>query len=311
MRLLFLGSGEFGLPTLQHLCTRHEVAAVISQPDREAGRHRRLTPTPIAKWAAENGLAVLKSGDVNAPDFIAQVKALGAEASIVIAFGQKLSEPLIAAMGNPVVNLHGSLLPRWRGAAPVNWAILGGDRRSGVSVISLAQRMDAGLIYAQSSLDIDPNETAGELHDRLAALGPDAVGRVLDDAAAGRLKGETQDESLATRARKLSKADGTIDWSATAEEIRRRVHGLTPWPGVKVTWFRAADGAEQPLAILRVRAEQGTNQDADPGTVLEGGRVAAGDGVVKLVEVQPPGGVAMSIADFTRGHRMRAGDRVG
>lgn len=308
MRLLFLGSGEFGLPTLQALHAQHQIISVISQPDREAGRNRKLTPTPIAQWAAAHGLPVLKSDNVNTPEFIAALTALRPDAAIIIAFGQKLSDELIAAMGNPVVNLHGSLLPRWRGAAPVNWAILGGDERAGVSVISLAQRMDAGLVYATSAIDIGTEETAGELHDRLASLGPDVILRVLDDARAGRLRGQVQDESLATRARKLSKADSAVDWNTSALDVRRRVHGLTPWPGVRATWRRIADNKELPISILRVRAEPGFPHRATPGTVLEGGRVAVPDGAVQLLEVQVPGGKAMAIDAFECGHRLQPGD---
>lgn len=310
MRLLFLGSGEFGLPTLQRICDKHEVVAVITQPDREAGRHRKLTPTPIAQWAEQRRLTVLKSEDVNAPAFIEQVRSLRPDMAVVIAFGQKLGEPLIAALGSLAVNLHGSLLPRWRGAAPVNWAILGGDTVTGVSVISLAQRMDAGLIYATAQTPIDPNETAGELHDRLAALGPDVVERVLEDAAAGRLAGVVQDESLATKARKLSKADSVVDWNMSPDEVRRRIHGLTPWPGVRTTWHRMVDGSEQPLALLRVRSLPTETPSAVPGTLLEGGRVAVKHGCVQLLEVQLPGGKAMNIDAFTRGHRLTPGDRL-
>jgi len=310
MRLLFLGSGEFGLPTLQRLCDKHDVVAVITQPDREAGRHRKLTPTPIAQWAEQHRLAVLKSEDVNTPAFIEQVSSLRPDMAVVIAFGQKLGEPLIVAMGSLAVNLHGSLLPRWRGAAPVNWAILGGDTVTGVSVISLAQRMDAGLIYATSQTAIDPNETAGELHDRLAALGPDVIDRVLEDAASGRLVGVAQDESLATKARKLSKADSVVDWNMSPDEVRRRIHGLTPWPGVRTTWHRATDGSEHPLSLLRVMSLSTETPSASPGTLLEGGRVAVKNGCVQLLELQLPGGKAMGVDAFTRGHHLTPGDRL-
>ncbi len=199
MRLIFLGSGEFGLPTLRRLHEHHAIAAVVSQPDRPAGRRRQDTPTPIAAWAQTTGITVLKPMDVNAPDVVSQLTALKPDAAVVIAFGQKLGDPLIAGLGGLAVNLHASLLPKLRGAAPINWAILNGERETGVTIISLAQRMDAGLIYAQQATPIDPRETAGELHDRLAQLGPSLIESVLAQWKEGKLAGRAQDEAHATR----------------------------------------------------------------------------------------------------------------
>jgi len=282
---------------------------VISQPDRPAGRHRKLTPTPIAAWAEAAGIRVFKSDNVNTPEFVASVAALKADAAVVIAFGQKLGEPLIAALGGLAVNLHASLLPKYRGAAPINWAMLSGEHETGVSVISLAQRMDAGLVYATAKTPIDPRETAGELHDRLAKLGPDAVARVLADFAGGKLVGQPQDEAHATKAPKLSKADAKVSFDATADMIRRRVHGLTPWPGVTVGWKRQG-GEVTPLILLRVAAEPDMLHDAPLGQVLDGTRVAVRDGAVELLEVQLPGGRPMSAADFARGHKFAPGDML-
>jgi methionyl-tRNA formyltransferase len=314
MRLIYLGSGEFGLPTLQRLHEVHEVAAVVTQPDRPAGRGRGLTPTPIGAWAAGAELPLLKVSDANSADVVEKVAGFGADAVVVVAFGQKLSPGLIEALGRLTVNLHASLLPKYRGAAPINWAIINGEAVTGLSVISLAQRMDAGLIYGQAQAPIDPQETAGELHDRLAAMGPDLVCRVLAEFAAGTLQGRPQDDTFATRAPKLSKADGWADFNATAEEVRRRVHGLTPWPGVTVTWRPAGDGAGRPLKLLRVgvlpRSQTGGQAPAPPGTVLDGLAVATGDGAVSLLEVQAPGGRPMAIDAFARGHGLRPGDRL-
>ena len=216
MRLILLGSGAFGLPTFKHLHAHHDVCAVISQPDRPAGRKRQLTATPVAQWAADVGLPTFKPDDANAPQTVAQLAAYKADAAVVIAFGQKLSPLLIDALGRLVVNLHASLLPKYRGAAPINWAMIHGEQATGVSVISLAQKMDAGLIYATAQTPIDPLETAGELHDRLAALGPAVVSDVLRAFADGSLRGVPQDERLATRAPKLSKADGHVDFTQDA-----------------------------------------------------------------------------------------------
>lgn len=327
MRILFLGSGEFGLPTLSALRDRHEVLAVVSQPDRPAGRHRRLTPTPIAQWALEQGLSVIREEGVNRPEIVARLASLRPEASVVIAFGQKLGEPLIAALGRLTVNLHASLLPRWRGAAPIQHAMLAGDVRTGVSVIGLAQRMDAGPIYATAQTSIGELETAGELHDRLAALGPGVVLEVLEQLAADGLAPVSQDESLATRAPKLAKADGRIALDLDPDAFRRRVHAMTPWPGVRLRW-RPADPSPpdawpidpasgwNELTLHRVASEPGIAAfrqsehglaPAPPGSVIDGQRVIVRDGAVRLLEVQPPGGRVMSIDDYARGHRFGPG----
>lgn len=306
MRLLFFGSGEFGLPTLQRLAEQHELIAVVTQPDRPAGRKRRLTPTPVAHWADERGIDAWKCEDVNDAAFVEKVADAGADASVVIAFGQKLSPHLIEAMGKLAVNLHGSLLPKYRGAAPIQWAMIEGESETGVSVISLAQRMDAGEVYATASTPIDPQETAGELHDRLAALGPGAVERVLSDLASGTLSPQPQDDSLASRAPKLTKADGTVDFALDAEAVRRRVHALTPWPACRVA-LRAVDSDEpmsEPLTLCRVRVVAGSSESVEPATVMDELRVATGTPgrAIELVTVQPPGGKAMSAADYARGH---------
>lgn len=321
MRIIFLGSGEFGLPTLRDLSGRHDIVAVVTQPDRQAGRKRQPTATPIAKWAQDQGLNVLKAEDVNEPTFVEQVANMNADAGVVIAFGQKLSQPLIDAIGRLTVNLHASLLPKYRGAAPINWAVIHGETETGLSVIGLAQRMDAGMIYARAKTRIDPLETAGELHDRLAGMGPDVVAKVLDDFAAGTLAGQTQDESKATKAPKLSKSDGTVDFDADAQDVRNRIHGLTPWPGVRVDWVRGeGDTARrQPLILRRVTAQPDlscfigmnqTDQRPEAGTIIEGSCVVVRDGAVRLLEVQMPGGRVMKIDEFVRGHPMKQGDRL-
>lgn len=320
MRLIVLGSGEFGLPTFEHLRERHEVLAVVSQPDRPAGRGRQLQPTPVAHWAAQHQLPLLKPPDVNAPDVIDRLADLHADAAVVIAFGQKLSPPLLSALGPLSVNLHASLLPRFRGAAPINWAILTGEKETGLSVISLAQKMDAGLIYARTRTPIDPLETAGELHDRLAALGPQLVDDVLERHARGALHGLPQDESLATRAPKLSKADSRVDFSADCQTVRCRIHGLTPWPGVTVTCTPAKPPSTAfPLKLLRVRSLPDSGPfgpPSPPGTVFllpnrkHDLAVSCGVGCVELLDVQPSGGRPMPLADFLRGHSLSPGDKL-
>jgi len=308
MRTLFFGSGAFGIPTLATLVQRHEVLAVVSQPDKPAGRNRVLTPTPITAWATEHGLAVYKQDNVNTPEFVQTIADYNADASVVIAFGQKLGEPLIAAMGKLAINLHASLLPSYRGAAPINWAMIDGLEQTGVSVIALAQRMDAGDVYATAALAIDPLETAGELHDRLAALGPETVGRVLDDLAAGSLRPVVQDESRATKARKFLKADGTVDFNQPAATVRARIHGLTPWPGCKVLWH-TGDGEPIPVTLIRVQDLPEPLGSAQPGEVLSDQRIACGSGSIRPIELQLPGKRVMPLDAFVAGHSLLPGQR--
>ncbi len=311
MRLVFLGSGAFGLPTLEQIAREHEIAAIVSQPDRPAGRNRRLTPTPIAAWALENlpGVTLMRVESINEPGVVRELRSLEADAWVVIAFGQKLGRSLLE--GVFAINLHASLLPRWRGAAPINHAILAGDLETGVSVITLADRMDAGLVLGQSKRTSGPAMTAGELHDALAADGPALVTAVLDEHARGTLASVEQDESLVTLAGKLSKSDGWVDFAATAEECRRRVHGLTPWPGVTVTL------AGEPVKLLRVEPigveSAGVESDQEPGTLIDpaAGAVATGAGTaLRLISVQPAGRPAMGWTDFARGRKLSPGMKL-
>ena len=301
MRVLFLGSGAFGLPTLAALSNTHQLVGVVSQPDRPAGRGRELAPTPIADYALKNltSLPLFRHENVNTPEVIAALHALHADVWVVIAFGQKLSEPLLS--GVAAINLHASLLPRHRGAAPINAAILAGDQTTGNSVITLAQRMDAGLVLAQSRRDIEPTQTTGELHDLLAADGPALVLSVLArfSAESPESFGRPQDESLVTKARKLSKDDGVMNWSQPAAACRARINGLSPWPSVS---FRVPTLAD-PLKVLRA-GPTAPLTTAAPGTLIDRarGHVACGDGLaIALMEVQPAGKKPMPWSAFISG----------
>lgn len=314
LRIVFFGSGAFGLPTLQHLAKNHEVLAVVTQPDKPAGRKRVPTPTPIGQWTAEHlpGAELLKPQNVNDPDILERIRAfeVGTQADrrgawVVIAFGQKLSPSLLA--DRFAINLHASILPRWRGAAPINHAILAGDTVTGNSVITLADRMDAGLVLAQSKRSIDPSMTAGELHDRLSDDGPDLVSKVLAEYSANNLSPSTQDEAAVTLAGKLHKSTGYIDLSTvTAEHARRLVHGLNPWPGVTVQ-FR-----NEPLKLHRVEVDSGRSTQA-PGCFEDPkqGLLATAEGTtLRLIEVQPAGKKPMPFEAFANGTGIERGEKL-
>jgi methionyl-tRNA formyltransferase len=303
-RLIFSGSGEFGLPTLRALLEAgHEVVQVVSQPDRPAGRGRTLTPTPIAAFAASAGLPVLQTANINAEHLPP------ADAMVVIAFGQKIGEAVVHHPRLGSVNLHASILPRYRGAAPINWAIIRGEQVAGNSVIRLAPRMDAGAVLGQSSLEIGELETAGELHDRLAADGAPLVLKVLSQLAAGRAIETPQDESLATIAPKLSREASKLDFTRAADDIARQIRGMYPWPGCRVRLIDAS-GETARVTLVRARPIAGVAHET-PGT-LDGKRLVAvgGGGTVEIVELQPEGKRPMSLAAFRNGHRWEPGMRL-
>lgn len=314
MRIVFLGSGAFGVPTLESLAVRHEVVAVVSQPDKPAGRGKVLTPTPVAVRAAELGIPVLKPADINEASVRDAVRGFAADAWVVIAFGQKLSRELLD--GVFAVNLHGSLLPAYRGAAPIQRAVMDGCAETGVSVISLAERMDAGLVYATRTRPIGERETSDEVHDQLALLGPEVIEDVLVRHAAGTLVGEVQDESRATRARKLSKAEATVDLAELdARTARARINGLNSWPGCTVVI------GELPVKLLRVcghgEPEFRAAESPEPSCAAAESPVLGADGVVRtragairIVEIQPVGGKPMTIAEFLNGRPRLVGCAV-
>jgi methionyl-tRNA formyltransferase len=307
MDLVYFGSGAFGLPTLEALARRHAIRAVVTQPDRPAGRGGAVTPTPVAAWAKEHlgSVPLLKPERVNTEEMVAAIRGAPAAAWVVIAFGQKLGRSLLAERF--AINLHASLLPRWRGAAPIHAAVLAGDREIGNSVITVAERMDAGAMLGQSRRALDPVLTAGELAEVLAGDGPALVQTVLEEHERGAVRHWAQDESKVTLAPKLSKSDGWVDFSRPAVECRSRLHGLTPWPGVAVR----AGGVE--LKLLRVQPEEGPSQDVAAGSVVEPieGLVACGAGtVLRVLEVQPAGKRKMGWGEFVRGHRISPGERL-
>lgn len=315
MRLLFFASSPFALPTLAALAENHQILAIISQPDRPAGRGGKLTPTPVAEFALKHlpGIPLLRPENVNHPDIVSQLHALHADAWVIIAFGQKLGRTLLDRVF--AINLHASLLPRWRGAAPIHAAILAGDAETGNSVITLADRMDAGHILAQSHTPIGARDTTGDLHDRLAQEGVPLIGRVLRDYADGRLTPSAQDESRVTFARKLGNEDTRIRFSDAADTCRRRINAMSPRPGVNVQfrgdWVKLLrSDAFEPRADAHAGV-MGACQGGECGAIVDPGTglVRCGDGLLRLLEVQPAGKRPQGWEEFARGRRIEAGER--
>ncbi len=311
MRIVFVGSGAFAVPTLKWLAqSGHEVPLVITQPARGAGRGRRTARTPVAAMAGELGLEVLATEDINAPDALSEIRSLDARLALMIAFGQKLGPDMLASTPGGVINLHASLLPKYRGAAPINWAIVRGEEKTGCTVFRVNERMDAGPILVTRWTTIKPEETAGELHDRLAGVGVDAVQAALDLYAADALpEGTPQDDREATKAMKLKKTDGRVRFDRSARDVANHICGMTPWPGASVT-FEANDGRWETVQLNRARPAEDTSiPSIEPGTIDERLFVAVKDGFIELLEIKPSSGRIMPWQDYVNGRHVAKGDR--
>ncbi len=305
MRIVFVGTGDFGVPALQALITAgHTVVAAISQPDRPAGRGRKLRPTFIHNLADELRIRHIQTEDVNTLNL---ADALGgAEIGVVAAFGQKIGNTLLDALPFGCINIHGSLLPKYRGAAPFQWAIINGDEITGVTVFQLDDEWDAGPIWSRRELRIGETETASELHDRLARLGAELLVDTLMALERGNRQPEAQDASQVTWAPKLFRRDSEIDWSQPAFNIVRRINGLWSWP-VATCLFAVPGGKKERLQLARAQVADSTAEptaEFEPGAFLPDKTVQAGRGRVRLFEIKPAGGKLMLFEAFARGREV-------
>jgi methionyl-tRNA formyltransferase len=311
VKVVFLGTPEFAVPSLAALVRRFDVALVLTQPDRPKGRGRKLAEPPVKELARSFGLPVLQPERLDEGEVRPHFERAGAEAAVVGAYGLKIPDWLLAFHPRGAVNVHGSLLPAWRGAAPVNRAIINGDAETGVTTMLLAAKMDAGPTLMQRRTPIGPEETAGELAARLAELGAGLLVVTLDGLVSGIVRPQAQDEALATLAPKLAKEDGRIDWSLPARRIVDLVRGVNPWPGA----YTQFDG--RPLKVWKAAVAQRPAAVAAPGTVLaasldEGLLVACGRGeAVALLNVQTEGKKPLPAPEFLRGHGLAAGTVLG
>ncbi|HEU5060540.1 MAG TPA: methionyl-tRNA formyltransferase [Kofleriaceae bacterium] len=306
MRIVFMGSPEFALPSLRACIASHQVVLAVAQPDKPAGRGKELTRPPVALAADAAGIEVYQPRSARPPEVAERLRATGAELAVVVAYGKILPKGVLEAFPRGCVNVHGSLLPAYRGAAPVQWAILKGERETGVTIMKLDEGMDTGPMLLKRRLAIGEDETAGELAVRLAAVGAEALVEALAAIEAGTAVEEAQDSARASYAPMLEKAHGQVDWTRSAEEVRNLVRGVDPWPGATTTL-----GGE-PLKLFGARRAEG---QGEPGTLIsigsDGAVIAAGDGAVLIAELQAAGKRRMSAAELARGRHLAPGVRLG
>jgi methionyl-tRNA formyltransferase len=310
MKIVYLGSGEFGIECLNALYAKAiGLRFIVTQPPLPAGRGRKPRPTPVAQWADNHSIDYIETDDINAPAVIDTIAALKPDLIVVIAFGQKIGNQLIKLPPKGAINVHASLLPKYRGAAPINWAIINGETETGISIITLAEKMDAGLICAQAKTDIGSDETAGQLHDKLAEMAAPLLLKTIEKIASGKAIYTQQDHSKATLAPKLKKSDGFLDFNEPAKLIRRKILGLWPWPGASALYVSKRTGKGQRTTIAAAEVVQVCNPAGLPaGTLDESLHVVCGENTLQIAAIRPAGGSVMDFKDFVNGRATQPGD---
>ena len=307
MRIIFMGTPDFACPTLATLIERGEqVVAVVTQPDRPKGRGQQTLPPPVKVLAQEHGIPVFQPVKVRHPEALEEIRSLNPDLIVVVAFGQILPKALLDIPKHGCINVHASLLPYYRGAAPLNWCIINGETETGVTTMMMDVGLDTGDMLLKRSTPIDPDEDTRSLHDRLCQIGAELLGETLDELAAGRLVPEKQDDALTCYAPMLKKEDGLIDWSKDAATVKNLVRGMTPWPGA----YSYLD--DKLLKVYRVQTATGTGT---PGAVLSAGRdgieVACGEGSIVIHELQLEGKKRLNAAEFLAGCKLEPGTALG
>lgn len=308
MRLIFLGTPSFAVPSLERIVEAgHGVLSVVTQPDRPRGRGQNAAPSPVKQTALRLGLPVYQPERVRRPESVESLRALSVDGMVVVGYGQIIPQSIIDMAPLGIVNVHGSLLPKYRGAGPVQWAILNGETRTGVTTMRIDAGLDTGDMLLKAETEIGSGENAIELGERLSILGADLLVETLAGLSEGRIVPQKQDNAQATYAPLLKKEDGRIDWCRDAQAIHNQVRGLQPWPGA-TTSFRG-----QPLHVWRSRVWSGSAPASLPGTLvhLKPPVVTCGAGYLELVEVQLEGRKRIAAADFANGQRLTENESLG
>jgi methionyl-tRNA formyltransferase len=312
LRVIFMGTAELACASLQALLHSPEftVLAVVTQPDRPKGRDLKLQPSEVKKVAVAANIPVLQPERAREPQFVEQLKQFAPDYIVVIAYGQILPRAILETPKFGCVNVHTSLLPKYRGAAPIQAALLNGDAQTGVTVMQMDEGLDTGPILSQRAIPIEASDEAQTLHDKLAVVGAELLIPTLNDFAAGRIRATPQNHAEATHVRKIKKEEGQLEWSQSAGVLQNRIRAFTPWPGA----FTFQKVNEKPRLLKIQRAEVDMNATGAPGTVLvadaSGIVVACGEGALRIVKLQREGGRQMSAAEFLQGNPIRAGEQL-
>lgn len=309
MRIIFAGTPDFAAETLKALLqTEHEVCAVYTQPDRPAGRGRKLTPSPVKQVAREHNIPVEQPLNFKAEDSLDTLASYHADLMVVAAYGLLLPQKVLDTPRLGCINVHASLLPRWRGAAPIQRAILAGDRETGIGIMRMEAGLDTGPVILEARCPINDNDTAEALHDRLAGLGAKTLVESLKNIETRLQNATPQDDSLSTYAAKLEKQEAVIDWQQPAAQILRQVNAFNPWPVAQTTWH--GDTMRIWLATLA-----DTDKAGQPGEVVgvskQGIDIATGDGSLRITQLQIPGKRAMQVRDFLNANKIEVGEHLG
>jgi len=310
MKIVYLGSGEFGIDCLNALAeSKHNLQFIVTQPPHRAGRGRKPRSTPVAQWANTHSTPFIETENVNVPDSIKKIADYEPNLIVSVAFGQKIGNALINLPPKGAINVHASLLPKYRGAAPINWAIINGEVETGISIITLAEKMDAGQILAQQKTEILPDETAGQLHDRLSKIAAPLLLKTIDRIADGTATYTEQDHSKATLAPKLKKSDGFLDFNEPTKVLAQKIRGFWPWPGASAIYTSRCTRKSLRVTIAMAIAVRDANPAGlPPGTLDENLNIVCGQDCLKITEIKPDGSRLMDFADFINGQHTRSGD---
>ena len=310
MKILYFGSGQFGLECLNALAkSSHSLQFIVTQPPHPAGRGRKPNPTPVAHWANTHSVPFIETENVNTPEVTEKIVDYQPDLIVVIAFGQKIGNELINLPPKGAINVHASLLPKYRGAAPINWAIINGETKTGISIIALAEKMDAGDVLEQSQTDIGQEETAGQLHDRLAQMAAPLLEKTIEQITDGSVVYTGQNHSEATFAPKLKKSDGFLNFNESADALVRKIRGFWPWPGASATYLSKKTNKSIRVTIAMAEALDVSNTAGLSAGTLDGNlNVACGTNALKIKQIKPAGSPLMDFKDFTNGRQTQPGD---